>query len=60
MTERVGVTVEAEPERGVYGGGNGPTGVTKVRGGDAGDRLTVAEGVVLREACVGGLQESDA
>ena len=45
-----------EPERDVYGGGAGPTGMTNilyVGGGDGGARLTVAEGVVLREACVG-------
>ena len=37
----------------MYGGGAGPTGVTKTRGGDGGARLMVAEGVVLREASVG-------
>ena len=33
----------------MYGG---PTGVMNVGGGDGGTRLTVAEGEVLREACV--------
>ena len=42
-----------EPERDEYGGGAGPTGVTKTGGGDGGARLTVAEGVVLREASIG-------
>ena len=37
----------------VYGGGAGPTGVTKMGGGDGDTRLTVAEGVVLHEASVG-------
>ena len=39
-----------EPERDVYGGGAGPTGVTKT---DGGARLTVVEGVVLRKASIG-------
>ena len=39
-----------EPERDVYGGGVGPTGVTNAGGGA---QLTVAEGVVLRKVCVG-------
>ena len=43
---------ETEPERYVYGGGAGPTGVTNAGGGDGGARLTVAERVVLHEACV--------
>ena len=34
------------------GGGAGPTGVMKTRGGDRGARLTVAEGVGLREVSV--------
>ena len=36
----------------MYGGGAGDTSVTNAGGGDRGARLTVAEGVVLREACV--------
>ena len=44
---------DTEPERDVYGRGAGPTCVTKVGGGDLGARLMVAEGVVLRKACVG-------
>ena len=42
-----------KPEHDVYGGGAGPTGVTKMGGGDGGARLTVVEGVVLCEASVG-------
>ena len=37
----------------MYGGGTGPTGLTNAGGGNGGTRLTVAEGVVLREACIG-------
>ena len=48
-----GGACETELERDVYGGGAGPTGVTNAGGGDGGTRLTVAEGVVLREARVG-------
>ena len=44
---------DTEPERDVYGGGVGPTGVTNIGGGDRGARLTVAEGVALREAFAG-------
>ena len=44
---------ETEPERDVYNGGAGPTGITNAGGGDGGARLTEAEGVVLRKACVG-------
>ena len=48
-----GGACDNEPEHDVYGGGAGPTGVTKMGGGDGGARLTVAEGVVLCEASVG-------
>ena len=44
---------DTEPERDVYRGGVGPSGVTNVGGGDGGARLTVAEGVALREMCAG-------
>ena len=37
----------------MYGGGAGPTNVTKMEGGDGGARLTVAEELVLRETSVG-------
>ena len=43
---------DTERERDMYGGGAGPTGVMNVGGGDGGTRLAVAEGVVLREACI--------
>ena len=43
---------DTEPERDVYGGVAGPTGVTKTGGGDGGARLTVAKVVVLRKASV--------
>ena len=36
----------------MYGGGAGPTGVTNAGGGDGGAQLTVAKGLVLREACI--------
>ena len=44
---------DTEPERDVYGGGAGPTSVTKMGEADGGAQLTVAKGVVLCEACVG-------
>ena len=44
---------DTESERDVYGGGAGPTSVMNIGGGDGGARLTVAEGVALREACTG-------
>ena len=37
----------------MYDGGVGDTGVTNAGEGDGGSRLTVAKGMVLREACVG-------
>ena len=48
-----GGACDTEPEQDVYGGGAGPTGVTKTGGGNGGARLTVVEGVVLREVSVG-------
>ena len=44
---------DTEPERDVYRGGRGPSGVMNVGEGDSGARLTVAERVALRETCVG-------
>ena len=40
---------DTEPERDMYRGGGGPSGVTNVGGGDGGARLTVAEGVAVRK-----------
>ena len=47
-----GGVCDTELERDMYGGGAGPTGKTTI-GGDEGARLTVAEGLALREACAG-------
>ena len=40
-----GGACNTKPERDMYGGGAGPTGLTNIGGGDRGARLTVAEGV---------------
>ena len=44
---------DIKQKRDVYGGGVDPTSMTNVGGSDGGARLTVAEGVDLREACRG-------
>ena len=46
-----GLARDTEPEQDVYGGGGTPSGVLNVGGGDGSTRLTVAEGVALREMC---------